>query len=129
MNYDNLDEESRERHKKEQVEYRTKKRNSFRFQLFASLFEIIETVVIMIALIVLAAFIAFGIFHIGDNPDGIGLKVFQGVLVLIFLVGMVLGFIIYKKVVRWYIIKFKKKDKLNQDLLIHYFREEELKKL
>lgn len=126
MNMDNLDEQEREKHKREQIEFRTRKRNTTRFQIFASLFEIVETFLIMIILLILASVICFGVFHIGDNPNGVGIKVFQAILVLIFLGGMVLGFIIYKKAVRWYIIKFKKKDKLNKDLLIHYFKEEEL---
>ncbi|MCQ2596610.1 MAG: hypothetical protein MJ181_02075 [Treponema sp.] len=127
MDYKDLDEEAKERRKKEQVAFRTKKRNSFRFMLLSSVFEIIETVLIMFLLFVFASLLFFKVFKI--NPaGGVGANIFQIVLVLIFIVGMILGFIVYKKCARWYILKFNLKDKLNDEVLIHYFKEDDIKK-
>lgn len=127
MDYQELDEEEKAKRKKAQVEFRTKKRYSVKFQIMASIFEIVETVIIMFALIILASVLAFGVFHI--EPESTAFNIFQIGLILIFLIGMVLGFIIYKKVIRWYIKKFKKVNKLNDEILVHYFKDEELAKL
>ena len=123
MDYKDMDEETREKRKREQVEYRTKKHNSVRFMIFSSVFEIIETVLIMFILFVICAFIVFKLFK-ATGPAG--QSVFQVLLIVIFLGGMVSGFFVYKKCARWYIKKFKMFDKLNDDVLIHYFKEEEL---
>jgi len=123
MDYKDMDEETREKRKREQVAFRTKKRNSVRFMLFSSIFEIIETVLIMFVMFIVAAFFMFKVFK-ATGPAG--QTVFQILLIVIFLGGMVAGFFVYKACARWYIKKFKLFDKLNDDVLIHYFKEEEL---
>jgi len=45
---EDLDEEAKARRKKEQVEYRNKKRTSNIFMLAATAFEILETLILMI---------------------------------------------------------------------------------
>lgn len=125
MDYKDMDDETRERRKREQVAFRTKKRNSVRFMIFSSVFEIIETVLIMFVMFVIASFLTFKVFHADPNSQLAG-TIFQISLVVIFIGGMILGFFIYKKCARWYIKKFKMFDKLNDDVLIHYFKEEEL---
>ena len=92
---EDLDEETRAKRKKQQVEFRTKKRASTRFMLFCSVFEIIETVLIMFIMFVLSALIVFKVFN-ATGPTG--QLVFQILLVVIFIGGMILGFIIYKKI-------------------------------
>jgi len=124
MNYADMDEETKAKRKKEQVEFRTKKRNSFNFMLLSSLFEIVETVLIMFLMFVIAAFVIFKVFK-ATGPTG--QLVFQIILVAIFLGGLVIGFLVYKKCIRWVIKKFNMEDKLNDDILIHYFKDEELK--
>lgn len=124
MDYQDMDEESRERLKKQQVEYRTKKRYSSSFMILASLFMILETVIIMFASFVLAALLIFKVFNMAESSAG-G-TVYSIVMVLIFIGGLVTGFLIYTKSVRWAIIKFKLKEKLSDDVLLHYFKKEEL---
>lgn len=127
MDYKDLDDEAKAKRKREQVAFRVKKRTSFRFMLLSSVFEIIETVLIMFVLFVLTSLLFFKVLKI-DPAGGAGATVFQILLVLIFIAGMILGFIVYKKCARWYILKFNLKDKLNEEVLIHYFKEEEVQK-
>lgn len=123
MDYRDLDAEAQEKRKKDQVAYRTKKRFSNNFMLLASLFEIIETLVLMCALFLLSAFLFFKVFNVsGENVSNI----YWGILVAIFVIGMIGGFLIYKSVIRFVIKKLNLKDKLVDDVLIHYFKEGEL---
>lgn len=123
MDYRDLDAEAQEKRKKDQVAYRTKKRFSNNFMLLASLFEIIETLVLMCALFLLSAFLFFKVFNVsGENASNI----YWGILVAIFVIGMIGGFLIYKRVIRFVIKKLNLKDKLVDDVLIHYFKEGEL---
>lgn len=125
MDYQEIEDEEKAKRKKAQVEFRTKKRYSLKFQILASIFEIIETVIIMFSLIILSAYLAFGVFHINQEST----VLIQIGVIFIFLLGMVLGFIVYKKVIRWYIRKFKKMNKLNDEILVHYFKDDELAKM
>ena len=52
MNMDNLNDEEKARHKQQQVEYRNKKRFSSIFLFIATIFEIIETFIIILLLII-----------------------------------------------------------------------------
>lgn len=123
MDTRDLDDEAKEKRKREQIAFRTKKRASVRFMLFSSLFEIFETVLIMFLLFFIVSFFFFRVFN-ATGPTA--QTVFQILLIAIFIGGMILGFIVYKKCARWYIKKFNLKDKLNEEVLIHYFKEEEL---
>lgn len=117
MNFEEIDEESREKRKKEVVEYRTKKRNSLLFMCAASVFEIVETILLMLVLFVLFSFVIFKVLHL--SPDVAG-TVFGISSVVIFIGGMILGFLIYKRVITWIIEKFNMKDKLSNDVIMHY---------
>lgn len=129
---EDLDEESRAKRKKEQVEFRTKKRTSNTFMFFATIFEIIETLILMIVLFISFAFIIFRVLKLGDSQ--IGVTIFEIGSLIIFIGGMILGFLIYKKVVRIAIKKMHLEDKLSDEVLNHYIKntkeemEEELKK-
>lgn len=123
MEMDKAEEAAREKRKRDQIAFRTKKRFSLHFQIWASLFEIVETVAIMFAMFILSAFLVFTVFKL---PDASAQKVISVLMIVIFLGGMILGFIIYKKACRWYIKKFNKKDKLNDEILLHYFKDAEL---
>lgn len=121
MNYDNLDEEEKARHKKKQVEYRNKKRFSSLFMLGATVFEIIETFLIILFLLLVAIVIASRILDMNST-------VFSNVLAIIVIVfslgGLIIGFLIYKKVMRWAINKFNLKDKLLEEVTSHYIKPE-----
>lgn len=120
FDYADLDEETREKRKKEQVAYRSKKAASTRFMIFASLINILETLVIMLVLFMLAAVLTFKVFH-ATGP--VGQVVFQVLMVVIFIGSMILGFFVYKKTMVFLITKMGLKDKLLDDVLVHYFKE------
>lgn len=121
MDMQDLDEEERARRKKEMVEYRTKKTRSTVFMLCASVFEIVETIVIMLALFLLMSFI---VFRVGDPNSRTVQIVFEVLSILIFIGSMVAGFFIYKFAVRAVITKFNLKDKLMNDVIEHYIKPE-----
>ncbi|MCF0242952.1 MAG: hypothetical protein HUK25_09950 [Treponema sp.] len=125
MDYRDMDEASREKLKKEQINERNKKRFSSTFMILASLFMILETVFIMFASFILGALIVFKWLNLAET--NIGGTVYSIMMIFIFIGGLVTGFIIYKNAVRWSIKKFKLKDKLSYDVLNHYFTKEELK--
>lgn len=116
---EDLDEESYKKRKLEQVEYRNKKRFSSIFMLVATAFEIVETIILMLILFILMAFILLKLF----NPDNPAVQIaFQISTVVIFIGGLVLGFLIYKKAIHWVIKKFNLEEKLLEDVTSHYIK-------
>lgn len=120
------DEESKAKRKKEQVEFRNKKRTSNLFMFFATIFEIVETVLLILLLYIGLVLIISRLFAPDSQVAG---TIFQIGTIVIFFGGMVLGFIIYKKAVVFAIKKMKLEDKLSEEVLSHYIKksEEELK--
>ena len=122
MNMDNLNEEEKARHKQQQVEYRNKKRFSSIFLFIATIFEIIETFIIILLLII-------GSIAITTRFVDVNSALFSNILGIIIIVfslgGLVIGFIIYKKAMGWAINKFNLKDKLLDDVTSHYIKKEE----
>lgn len=114
---EDLDEKVREQRKKDAIEYQNKKRNSYIFMLCASLFEIVETVLLIVVLFVVFMFFMIRVFHIQGDAATI---IFQVMTVIIFIGGLILGFIIYRKVVQWAIEKFNLSEKVNENVLVHY---------
>lgn len=119
MNMDNLDEQEKARRKQQQIEYRNKKRFSSLFLFIATIFEIIETILIILVLLI-------GAIAITSRFVDINTPLFSnllGVIIIVFsLGGLVLGFIIYKKAMGWAINKFNLKDKLLDDVTFHYIK-------
>ena len=128
---EDYDQESKAKRKKEQIEFRNKKRTSSIFMFFATIFEIIETLLLIILAYIALVFIISRVFPADSKVAG---TIFQIGTVVIFIGGMILGFLIYKKVVVFAIKKMKLEDKLSDDVLNHYIRKtddeikEELKK-
>lgn len=120
------DEESKAKRKKEQVEFRNKKRTSNLFMFFATIFEIVETLLLILLLYIGLVLIISKLFAPDSQVAG---TIFQIGTIVIFFGGMVLGFIIYKKAVVFAIKKMKLEDKLSEEVLSHYIKksEEELK--
>ena len=91
MNMDNLNEEEKARHKQQQVEYRNKKRFSSIFLFIATIFEIIETFIIILLLII-------GSIAITTRFVDVNSALFSNILGIIIIVfslgGLVIGFII-----------------------------------
>ena len=122
MNMDKLNDEEKARHKQQQVEYRNKKRFSSIFLFIATIFEIIETFIIILLLII-------GSIAITTRFVDVNSALFSNILGIIIIVfslgGLVIGFIIYKKAMGWAINKFNLKDKLLDDVTSHYIKKDE----
>lgn len=127
--FDELDEAEQERRKKEEIAYRNKKRNSRMLVLFGSVFEVIETLFIIIVLFIGSA----ALFSRILSPE-IFAKIYSFLTIAIFFGGLVLGFLIYRKLMQIVIEKFNLRDKLTDEVLSHYDKitreklEEEMKK-
>ena len=122
MNMDNLDKEEKARHKQEKIEYRNKKRFSSIFLFIATVFEIIETFLIILLLII-------GSVAITTRFVDVNSALFSNILGIIIIVfslgGLIIGFIIYKKAMGWAINKFNLQDKLLEDVTSHYIKKNE----
>ena len=122
MNMDNLNEEEKARHKQEKIEYRNKKRFSSIFLFIATVFEIIETFLIILLLII-------GSVAITTRFVDVNSALFSNILGIIIIVfslgGLIIGFIIYKKAMGWAINKFNLQDKLLEDVTSHYIKKNE----
>ena len=122
MNMDNLNEEEKARHKQQQVAYRNKKRFSSIFLFIATIFEIIETFLIILLLII-------GSVAITTRFVDVNSALFSNILGIIIIVfslgGLIIGFIIYKKAMGWAINKFNLQDKLLEDVTSHYIKKNE----
>ncbi len=123
MDTPDLDEEEKARRKAESIAYRNKKRYSSIFMLCASVFEILESLAIMFVMFFIAAFFIFRVFK-ATGPTGQVL--FQVLMILIFISGLILGFLVYKKTVTWVIKKYKLEDKLLDEVLLHYTKKDDL---
>lgn len=128
LDKENMDPIIYEKRKKEAIEIREKKRKSAVFMFFASLFEIIETLIIVILLFLLTMFLCFKVFKLNENQE-LQQMLLPALMFFVFIGGMILGFIVYKKVVRWAIKKFKLEDKLSEEVLYHYRSKEENEKI
>lgn len=115
----NYEKEEQKRRKQEIIAYRNKKRFSSFFMTMACIFEILETMVIMFALLVISVLLVYRVFHLQDRAASIAMTI---ALVVIFIGGLILGFFIYKKAVIFVIKKGKLEDKLSDDILDHYTR-------
>lgn len=114
---DELDEEEKARRRKESIAWRNQKRTANTFLFLTTLLEIVVTVIIMVALFLIAAKITFSC---GD-PNNINVqKVFLVLLLIIFFGSLVLGFIVYKWLSRIIIKKMHLEEKLPEDVMMHF---------
>ncbi|HAH60879.1 MAG TPA: hypothetical protein DCL73_02130 [Treponema sp.] len=97
------------------------KHRSTIFMIVASVVEIIVTLVIMVGLYILAAWLIYKVFKSASPLP------FQIAYPLIFILGMILGFIVYKRIMRFGIDKFNLRDKLRPDIADHYLTRKEWK--
>lgn len=124
MDYTDLDEAEKKRKKEQVVAWREKKRKSTLFMLAASLFEIVETILIIIILFTITSFIFFKLLN-AENNETVQM-IYQIFLILgVFIGGVILGFIVYKNVIRWIITKFKLEGVLADDIISHYIKKSE----
>ena len=120
-----LDEQEKARRRKEEIEFRNKKRYSNLFLFFGSIFQIAISLLIILGLWLLFAFIFFKVIRAQNQ------YVFQGFTIIIFIGGLMLGFTIYKKLAQYIIEKKNLKEKLTNDVIKHYAKltKEEQEKL
>ena len=130
---DMTEEEKQERleRQKQELERRAKARNSRIFLLFGSLFEIVETLAVILLLFIFFSLLIFRVFKLNEN---LARTVYQFSTIVSFIGGLFAGFIIYKRCARFVIEKFNLTDKLTNEVLGHYSKRyrkaqsEELKK-
>ena len=131
MDMTESDNSEREELKKLEIERRNKSRNSRWFLLLGSLFEIVETLLVILGLFILFSFLIFKVFNL---PEEAAKTIYQYSTIVSFLGGLFLGFVIYKRCARFVIEKFHLEDKLSNEVLGHYAKadknkeEEALKK-
>jgi|WetSurMetagenome_2_1015567.scaffolds.fasta_scaffold217958_2 hypothetical protein len=95
------------------------KKASILFMVTGTIIEIIITLVVLFGLYILAAYLIFKVFGI-KSPVA-----FQIMYPLIFIGGIVLGFFLYKQVMRWSIKKFHLEKKLKSEIIEHYLSRRE----
>lgn len=117
MKFEEIDESLSEEKKQAQIQYRTKKNFSRIFMFFACIYEIIETLLVILGLFLLITVIMFRLFGATGTTAQ---TVFSIMTVVIFFGGLFLGFFIYKKTLGWVIEKFKLEEKLTKEILMHY---------
>ena len=110
--------EELERRKRDQIEYRNKKRNSTFFVLASTLIQIIETLLILVLLLAADLFVSFKIFDL--NKIETGPTILQLSFFILFFVGLVLGFFAYKYTMYFIVKKFDLKGKLLDETVEHY---------
>ena len=103
--------------RKREIERRNKSRNSRIFLLCGSLFEIVETLAVILGLFILFSVLIFKVFNL---PEEAAKTIYQYSTIVSFLGGLFLGFIIYKRCARFVIEKFHLEDKLSNEVLGHY---------
>ena len=117
MDMTDADNSEREELKKREIERRNKSRNSRWFLFLGSVFEIVETLLIILGLFILFSFLIFKVFNL---PEEAAKTIYQYSTIVSFLGGLFLGFVIYKRCARFVIEKFHLEDKLSNEVLGHY---------
>lgn len=122
MDDSELTKEEYEEKKRRSIEIQKKKRFSNIFVLCASLFLIVETLIILCALMIpLFAIFSHIIPHFEDNATMIGM-VFAVAQMVFFVGGLFLGFLIFRNVVNLVIRKNHWEDRLTDDVKSHYLK-------
>ena len=113
---DMTEEEKEERELRMKKEL-AKRRNSRIFLFFGTVFEIAETLAVILLLFIFFSFLIFTVFKLEENAAR---TIYQFSTIVSFLGGLFLGFIIYKTLANFVIEKFKLYDKLSNEVLGHY---------
>ena len=116
---DMTDEEKAERleRQKKELELRAKKRNSRLFLFFGSIFEIIETFILIMLLFAFFFVLIFKLFKVPESAAG---TIYQFSTIVSFIGGLFLGFVVYRACANFVIEKFNLSDKLTNEILGHY---------
>lgn len=109
--------EERELRMKKELEMRAKRRNSRIFLFFGTVFEIAETIAVILLLFIFFSFLIFRVFKLEENAAR---TIYQFSTIVSFLGGLFGGFMIYKTCANFIIEKFNMYDKLTNEVLGHY---------
>lgn len=125
MEYSDLDKEEIERRKKDQIAWQNVRKNTNLFTFIMTVIEIAVTLAVILVMFLLAAKI---IFTVGDSTSETTQKIFLGAMLVIFFLGLYIGFILFRLIARWSIKHFKLETKLTDEVLNHYTKQPKDKK-
>ena len=121
---DELDEKEREKRKQDQIAYRKKQSTSNLFLFIGTICEIIISLAFVLLLFLISVVLLYRLLNLPENVTAI---VFNILLIVDFIGGLVLGFKVYKRIGRWVINKWELKDKLREDVLNQFKTAKEFK--
>lgn len=117
MEYKEHDEEEMKKRKQDQIAWRNQKRTTDLFTFIMTVIEIIVTLAVILVLFLITAKICF---TAGDPNEASVQKLFLILMVVVFFLGLFIGFILFKQIARWSIKHFELEDKLTEEVLNHY---------
>lgn len=118
---DELDEKEREKRKNDQIEYRNRQKNSNWFLFLGTVFEIVISMAFVLLYFIIAVIITSKI------SEGAQQIVYNILMILAFIGGLVSGFFVYRFFGRLVIKKMKFEDKLREDVLNQFKTRKEFK--
>lgn len=121
--FEELDAKEEEKRKQDKIEYSKKKRTSNLFLVCITLFEIVETAILVILFLIISALLVYKVFHLTDNAGSLATSI---LFILSFIGAFILGVYIYRKVGRWAIKKWNLQEKLKPDVLNQFKTKEQL---
>ena len=123
-NMDELDEKEKEKRKNDQIAYRKKQTTSNTFLLFGTIFEIVISFLFVLVYFLISAVIVYRLLNVSEETGSI---IFNILLIITFIGGLVSGFWVYKRLGRWVINKWNLKEKLRDDVLNQFKTHKEYK--
>lgn len=119
MDYQEFDEAEMKKRKQDQIAWRNQKRTTNLFTFLMTIIEIVVTLAVILVLFLATAKICF---TAGDANEASVQKLFLILMVVVFFLGLFLGFLLFKMIARWSIKHFKLEDKLTNEVLNHYLK-------
>ena len=116
-----FDEKEKERRKNDQIEYRKKQKASNTFLFFGTLSEIVISLAFVFVYFILSIIITSKV------PESSQQIVYNILMIVSFLGGLVSGFFVYRTLGRLVIKKFKLDEKLREDVLNQFKTRKEFK--
>ena len=116
-----FDEKEKERRKNDQIEYRKKQKASNTFLFFGTLSEIVISLAFVFVYFILSIIITSKV------PESSQQIVYNILMIVSFLGGLVSGFFVYRTLGRLGIKKFKLDEKLREDVLNQFKTRKEFK--
>ena len=127
MDKSELSEEEYNKRKQEVIARQKKQSFSNAFVLGASVFLIIETMIILVLLMIPLFAVFSHLIPKFNNSTSIGM-VFAILQMVFFVGGIILGFMLFRKVINWVIRKYKLEDRLTDSVKAHYIKKSKAEK-